>query len=98
MNSPRKRSTAAAILAIGLLGLLLPACGGGAGGEAAGRGLILLNFSQDSVDNVVLNQRLQFNFSGTLDPNTIGSASIQIRQGDPDSLHERRLSPPPFPT
>ncbi|MDF1702985.1 MAG: Ig-like domain-containing protein, partial [Planctomycetota bacterium] len=57
--------------------------GGGAGGsEGAGRGLVLLTFSDAGVDNVVLNKRLEFKFSEGLDPSTINNASIQIREGN----------------
>nr|MDJ0520656.1 Ig-like domain-containing protein [Planctomycetota bacterium] len=68
----------AAILA---LAALVPACGGGGGGEAAGRGLILLSFLQDSTDNIVLNPRLTLEFSSAVDVTTVNSASIQIREG-----------------
>lgn len=69
------------ILSLGLLVLAVPACGGGGGGEAAGQGLILVNFQQDSIDNAVLNTVLRWEFSSAVDASTIGSASIQIREG-----------------
>jgi len=71
----------AAFLVLTLVACVAPGCGGGAGGEAAGRGLALLNFSLDGVDNAVLNQVLLFNFTGVVDPATISPASIQIREG-----------------
>ncbi|MDJ0522214.1 MAG: Ig-like domain-containing protein [Planctomycetota bacterium] len=70
------------ILALGISALVIPACGGGGGGEAAGQGLILVNFSQDSIDNAVLNTRLRFEFSSPVMGTTINSSSIQIREGD----------------
>jgi len=81
-HTPRRRTWHfAAFLILALFACVAPGCGGGAGGEAAGRGLALLNFSLDGVDNAVLNQVLLFNFSGSVDPATISPASIQIREG-----------------
>ncbi len=63
------------------LGVGLAACGGGGGGGGVGQGLVLLSFSQDSVDNAPLNSTLEFEFSEAVDPSTITSAAIQIREG-----------------
>jgi len=71
----------AGFVTLTLLASLAAACGGGPGGEEAGRGLSLLNFSLDGVDSAVLNEVLVFNFSGPVDPATISPASIQIREG-----------------
>ncbi|MDF1702713.1 MAG: Ig-like domain-containing protein [Planctomycetota bacterium] len=64
---------------------LLAACGGGGGGSAAsggaGRGLILLTFHQQGLDNVSLNTSLRFEFSDDVDPSTISSQTLQIRRG-----------------
>ena len=63
-----KRTLRVAALALaGLFAITAPGCGGGAGGEAAGRGLKLLTFSVDGLDNAVLNQVLQFEFSGPVE-------------------------------
>ncbi len=61
--------------------MVLPACGGGAGGPQAGQGLVLLSFAQNAVDNAVLNTRLEFDFSSEVDPSSITSATIEIREG-----------------
>ena len=87
MVNPRKLTSCkrvlpiAALSILGMLACITPACGGGAGGEAAGRGLALVSFSLDGVDNAVLNQVLIFNFSGAVDPASVSLASIQIREG-----------------
>ena len=79
----RRSSLLFVALTLALLGVFTTACGGGVGGsEGAGRGLVLLSFVQDGVDNAVLNTRLQFNFSEAVDPNTVNSGSIHIREGD----------------
>jgi len=73
----------AILLTIGLAGSLA-ACGGGGGGpgpNGAGQGLVLLSFAQDAVDNAALNTRLTFEFSEAVDPSTITTAAIQIREG-----------------
>jgi len=82
------RSTAKALrIALGFLfsALLLPlsACGGGGGGGgvATGSSLVLLSFSAEGVDNIALNQVLEFRFSEDVDPSTITAASIQLREG-----------------
>jgi len=69
------------VVIFALLATITPSCGGASGGEAAGRGLSLMNFSHDGVDNAVLNQVLFFEFSGNVAPATITQASIQIREG-----------------
>src|SRR5262245_14743141 len=72
---------------VALLGVTLAGtaagCGGGGGGGDGGHapGLVLVNFDQNGKDNVPLNRVLEFVFSAPLDPNTVGPASIQIRQG-----------------
>ena len=68
-----------------LTALALPACGGGGGGpgpDGAGQGLVLVNFLQANQDNVPINRVLEFVFSEPVDPSTINSATMQIRQGD----------------
>ncbi len=64
-----------------LFGSLLSSCGGG-GGSGAGRGLSLVSFEQDGVDNVALNQTLVWHFSEAVDPSSITTASLQLRRGD----------------
>src|SRR5689334_7910416 len=61
----------------------LGACGG-SGGSGSGNtlpGVVLVNFEQSGEDNVPLNRVLQFTFSSAIDPNSVGPASIQIREG-----------------
>ena len=63
--------------------LLAAGSGGGAGGGgAAGRGLVLLNFQQASIDSVQLNERLLLTFSEAVAPTSVSNASVQIREGD----------------
>ena len=67
---------------LGLALALIPACGGGGSvAEGTGRGLVLLNFSHEAVANAPLNSTLEFSFSEAVDPGTISTASIQIREG-----------------
>ena len=80
-RSPRGRTSLWRAAAFLVTATLLSACGGGAGGEAAGRGLILVSFSQSGVDNTFLNEVLLFNFSSAVDPASVTNASIQIREG-----------------
>jgi hypothetical protein len=80
MSNARSLWTLAAAALV--LFLVVPACGGGAGGAGgAGRGLVLLSFRQDGVDNVVLNTRLELEFSEAVNPATIGPSSVQLREG-----------------
>ncbi len=62
---------------------LLVACGGGSSGgdERGGGSLSLVSFQQASLDTVALNQVLTFEFSGPVDPESVSTASIQIRRG-----------------
>lgn len=76
-------------LALGLVVLTMAvfgtACGGAGGGQGpsgAGQGLVLVSFIQAGIDNVPLNDVLEFRFSEPVDGATINPASIQIRQGD----------------
>ncbi len=67
-----------------LFGITATACGGaqgGAGPNGAGQGLILLAFVQDSFDNVSYNTILEFIFSEPVNPDTVSTDSIQIREG-----------------
>lgn len=63
-----------------VLGLIMPSCGGSSA-ENAGRGLSLMSFIQENVDNTVLNARLEFIFSSAVNASTVTSASLQIREG-----------------
>ncbi len=78
-------SSLAALLAAGLL-LSPTACGGGGGGgDGVGgvrtpAGIVLVDFRQASIDNLALNQTLEFTFSAPIDPNTVAPDSIQIRE------------------
>lgn len=70
--------------AMAVLSLTLLSCGGSGGGpgpDGAGQGLVLVSFVQDSLDNVALNSRLEFRFSEPVNPATISSGSIQLREG-----------------
>ena len=71
------------LLLLAALALPMSACGGGGGGSTgeAGRGLVLLGFSADSVATVPLNDVLEFRFSEPVDTASITPASIQIREG-----------------
>ena len=70
------------LLLVAALGISLGASAcGGSSATGAGRGLQLLSFVQDSVDNTVLNARLEFIFSEAIDPATVTNASIQLREG-----------------
>jgi hypothetical protein len=60
----------------------LPACGGGSGGDGNPTGsLDLIAFDQAGVQNVSLNQELRFTFSEPIDPQSLTSASLQVREG-----------------
>ena len=79
----RSRALATALSVVGLA-LASTSCGGGTGGAGSGdtlSGLVLVDFLQSGQDNMPLNRVLEFRFSSPLDPNTIGPASIQIREG-----------------
>lgn len=84
---PRTRHLTSALLALlGAVSFSMPlgGCGGGGGGAGPtgpGQGLVLVSFVQESLDNVSLNQSLEFRFSEAPDPNTINGNSIQIREG-----------------
>lgn len=70
---------------LGLFALATSACGGSSGGpgpEGAGQGLVLLSFRQAGVDNVALNDVLEFDFSEPVDASSVNPGSIQIRRGD----------------
>src|SRR5262245_672499 len=57
---------------------------GGAGGSGTGdtlKGVTLVSFVQAQEDNVPLNRSLEFIFSSPIDPDSIGPAAIQIREG-----------------
>lgn len=56
-------------------------CGGGGGSGAAGGSLALVSFEQDSVDNVALNQVLEFIFTDPVDEASIIDRSFQLREG-----------------
>jgi hypothetical protein len=74
--------TATALLAA--LAFAAPGCGGGGGGQGpdgAGQGLQLITFIQNGVNNLSLNQILEFRFSEPVDPSTVHSASMQVREG-----------------
>lgn len=77
----RHAATILVFLTLSCMALVTSSCGGGSSAEGAGRGIVLLAFNLDSVDNAALNQRLEFQFSGDVDPATITNASIQIREG-----------------
>ena len=72
-------------LAALVVAALASSCGGGGGGSVAsggsGRGLILLTFQQEGLDNVALNERLRFTFSDTVAPWSVTSQTFQIRRG-----------------
>jgi hypothetical protein len=76
----RRSALTLSALSLAFLGLVTTACGGGSG-DGAGRGLALLTFSNNGVDNTVLNARLVFSFSESVDPATVSNATIQIREG-----------------
>lgn len=62
--------------------LVLASCGGGgSAGAEGGRGLVLLSFLQNDLDNVALNTTLVFRFSGNVDPSSISPQTLQIRKG-----------------
>ena len=69
------------VLGLALVGALVLAGCGGTSADGAGRGLVLVSFDQDSLDNVSLNTKLVFRFSEAVDPATVSEASIQIREG-----------------
>ncbi len=67
-----------------LSALAVPACGGGGGGpgpEGAGQGLVLVGFLQAGIDNLALNTTLELTFSEPVDPTTVNSGTIQVREG-----------------
>ena len=63
----------------------LASCGGSGGGSVgdggSGRGMVLLTFLQQDLDNVQLNSSLEFTFSDIVDETTISSQTLQIRKG-----------------
>ncbi|MDJ0522166.1 MAG: Ig-like domain-containing protein [Planctomycetota bacterium] len=76
--------TPLAVLLAAMLSLTAASCGGAGGGPGpfgAGQGLVLLNFSLDSVDNVALNTVVEMEFSEPVDGDTINAAAVQIREG-----------------
>ena len=77
----RRFALAAAFLA---LALIAPACGGGGAGPGPGgpgQGLVLVGFLQSGVDNLAINTALEFTFSEPVDPASVNSGTIQIREG-----------------
>ena len=70
------------ILSIACVATSCGGAGGGAGPSGAGQGLVLHAFLQGGVDNVALNQELEFQFSEAVNPGSISYASIQIRKGN----------------
>jgi hypothetical protein len=66
-----------------LVSLAVAGCGGGGGSGGGGNipGVVLVNFEQSGQDNVPLNRILTFTFSSPIDPDSVGPASIQIREG-----------------
>jgi len=84
LNSRSSLRSIAFVGALGVVGLATPACGGGGGGpgpDGAGQGLALVTFLQSGISNAPLNQVLEFRFSEALDPTSINSASVQVREG-----------------
>ena len=80
MSSTRRAAILVAALAVTASGA---GCGG-AGGATSGEtlvGVVLVNFEQSGHDNVPLNRVLEFVFSSPIDPDSVGPASIQMRQG-----------------
>ena len=64
------------------MGAALASCGGGGGGaDGTGRGLVLLSFEQSATDTVALNTQLVFRFSEPVDPSTVTSGTLQLREG-----------------
>ncbi len=83
LRTPPLRSALTTLAALGVLCVGAPSCGG-SGGSSTGdtlTGVVLVDFVQASEDNVPLNRTLEFVFSSPIDPDTVGPASIQIRQG-----------------
>lgn len=81
-RSSAPRLFAAVAVALGVV-TTATSCGGG-GGVGSGDtlpGVVLVDFLQQGQDNVPLNRTLTFLFSSPIDPNTVGPASIQIREG-----------------
>jgi hypothetical protein len=75
------RAGASSLAVLALVGSAGCGSGGGGGGGGAGTGLVLVSFAQASIDNIALNQPLNFQFSDVLDVDSISPASIQIRKG-----------------
>ena len=72
------------IVGIGLLALAGCGAGGEPGsvdGSPVGQGLVLNSFLQANLDNVPISEVLRFEFSEPVDPTTVTTNSIQIRQG-----------------
>jgi hypothetical protein len=65
--------------------LAIGACGGGSSGGASGKdtsnSLVLVDVSVGGFDGVPLNEVIVFEFSEDLDPDTVRSDTIQIREG-----------------
>ena len=84
---PRKRGFFMRPSLIGLVALaalmtpLVASCGGGKT-SFGGRGLELVSFEQDGIDNVALNTVLVWHFNDAVDPASVTPASLQLRRGD----------------
>ncbi|MGE0190727.1 MAG: Ig-like domain-containing protein [Planctomycetota bacterium] len=64
-----------------LMAPLVASCGGAKAGFP-GRGLSLVSFEQDGLDNVALNAVLAWHFNDAVDPASVTPASLQLRRGD----------------
>lgn len=78
----RKLGLGLAIVAMAVFSTACGGAGGGQGPSGAGQGLVLVSFIQAGIDNIPLNEVLEFRFSEPVNAATINPASIQIRQGN----------------
>jgi hypothetical protein len=77
----RERRTRATTWLAVLLGTLAASCGGGDGSGSTGGTFILASFAQSGQDNVALTTILRFDFSEAVDPASVSTVSIQVREG-----------------